>query len=94
MGFSLMTRTGLKIIGLALACFLAGWLFGSNQSSPGASTSSTGRWVMTGPGNVILLNTLTGDTWKFYADYSNGSGFNYMPKPPTRPYSDAPGGCD
>ena len=72
-----------KIVGLALACFLAGWLFGSNPASPGAS--STGRWIMTGPENIILLNTRTGDTWMF-----SRAGFNYPPKSPTRPYSVAP----
>ena len=64
-GGSCMTK---KIIGLALACFLAGWLFGSNPASPGAS--STGRWVMTGPANAFLLNTRTGDIWKFYPAFS------------------------
>ena len=77
-----MTR--LKIVGLALACFLAGWLFGSNPASPGAS--STGRWIMTGPGNIFLLNTRTGDMWSF----SGGSRLNYIPKSPTRPYPTDP----
>ena len=75
--------TKLKVIGVALACFLVGWLFGSNPASPGAS--SAGRWIMTGPGNVFLLNTRTGDIWKFYTDGSK-MGFAYMPKPPSRPY--------
>ena len=71
--------TKLKIIGLALACFLVGWLFGSNPASPGAS--STGRWVMAGPGNIFLLNTRTGDIWRL-----SGGRFNYLPKSPTMPY--------
>ena len=75
----------LKIIGIGLACFLVGWLFGSNPASPGGS--STGRWIMTGPGSIILLNTRTGDAWRFYADPSHG-GFEYLPKSPTRPYSE------
>ena len=40
---------------------------------------------MTGPENIILLNTLTGDTWRF-----STTGFIYLPKTPTRPYSVAP----
>ena len=40
---------------------------------------------MTGPENIILLNTRTGDTWMF-----SRAGFNYLPKSPTRPYSVAP----
>ena len=75
--------TKLKIIGLAGACFLVGWLFGSNPASPGAS--STGRWIMTGPGNILLLNTRTGDIWSL-----SGGRFNYLPKSPTRPYPTAP----
>ena len=70
---SLVTR--LKIAGLVLACFLIGWLFGSNPASPGASSAE--RWVMTGPGNMILLNTRTGNTWIF-----RGNKFTHMPEPP------------
>ena len=74
--------TKLKIIGLALACFLAGWLFGSNPGQLGSS--STGRWLMTGPEGMFLLNTRTGDVWMFGPE-----GFQYLPKPPTRPYQTA-----
>ena len=78
---SLMTR--LLIAGLALVCFFVGWLFGSSTANPGARSAS--RWIMTGPENMFLLNTRTGEIWKFYFN-SDGDGpnmgFNYVSKPP------------
>ena len=64
-----MTR--LWIAGLALVCFFVGWLFGSNPANPGARSAS--RWIMTGPGNMFLLNTRTGEIWKYYLN-SDGDG--------------------
>ena len=49
-----MTR--LKIIGIALLCALAGWLVGSSSVSP-----NEGRWVATGPQNLFVLDTHTGE---------------------------------
>ncbi len=48
---------------------------------------------MTGPGNVILLNTRTGDTWRYwkegYGD-NKGEGFVYLTKSPVRPFRPRP----
>ena len=75
----------LKIIGLALACLLTGWLLGSSQVIPSPVSPGDGRWVMTGPQNVLLLDTRTGHTWRLNIS-SSGMGFSYMPKPTPRQF--------
>ena len=76
-------RTPWLIMVALAAGFLAGWYFGYSPSSPGSS--SAGRWVMTGPGNLILLNTRTGDTWRYWRNSGDSEGFVYLTKPPVRP---------
>lgn len=45
-----------SIIALALACALVGWLAGYNSAGP-----NEGRWVATGPKNLFVLDTHTGE---------------------------------
>ena len=80
-------RTPWLIMVALAAGFLAGWYFGYSPSSPGSS--SAGRWIMTGPGNTFLLNTRTGDTWRYWSD-NKGEGFGYLTKSPVRPFRPRP----
>ena len=82
-----MKTAWLIIVALAVG-FLAGWYFGYSPASPGSS--SAGRWIMTGPGNMILLNTRTGDTWRYWRNPDKSEGVVYLTKPPVRPFRPRP----
>ena len=45
---------------------------------------------MTGPENMILLNTRTGDTWKYWRNPDKSEGFVYLTKPPVRLFRPRP----